>query len=130
MFGTGLAVAAVVLLGVGIRGELHDRGETSGRVTVSGCVFETYAQHGNIYRCDGAFTADGGAFTIPDVTWSNTGRADDGSTVRALVSGPGDTNAELVRESWWRRVLTFGGAIALVGVLVAFIRGQRRLPRR
>jgi ABC-type transporter Mla subunit MlaD len=126
---TVVMVAAIVgLLYVGIRGQVQDNGEHRGTVTVSDCTFLSYGQHVNSYTCQGGFAGDG--FTVPVVTWVNTGKADPGDRLAATVSGPDDTTAHLVVESRSRLVLTVGGAIVFAGILVALWRARLRVVRR
>jgi hypothetical protein len=126
---TVVMVAAIVgLLYVGIRGQLQDNGEHRGTVTVSECTFLTYQLHSNSYTCTGSFAGDG--FTVPVVSWVNTGKADAGDRHAATVSGPDDTTAHLVVESRSRLVLTVGGAILFAVMLVALWRARLRVVRR
>src|ERR1700759_703621 len=67
----GLVVAA----GLG-----RPRGGTR-TVSVTGCDFVAHAMHGDIYRCGGGFTADNQSFTIPYVTFTNSGRLAPGHRV-------------------------------------------------
>jgi uncharacterized Zn-binding protein involved in type VI secretion len=123
-----LLVAGVAgLLTIEVRGLLNDRDQQRGTVTVSGCTFLTYGRHGDTYRCGGRFTT--GAFTVPYVTFNNLGSLDAGDTVAATVSGPGDDTAELVSEGFWRAVVTIGGAILLLGMLIAVWRLPWRTGR-
>ncbi|GAA0714893.1 hypothetical protein Drose_02120 [Dactylosporangium roseum] len=124
---TVLLVAGIAgLLTVAVRGALHDRDQVRGTVTVTGCTFEAYGRHGDTYLCRGRFS---GPFDVPEVMFPNLGELTAGTTVAAAVSGPGDTTADLVSEGYWRLVVTIGGSIALLVILVLVWRTRRHSAR-
>jgi hypothetical protein len=111
-------VAVGGLVGVAWRGHRQDTAGKPGEVEVTGCLFVSYAPHGDIYRCGGRFTADDHSFTIPYVTFKNDGRLGSGRRVAVRVAGPTATTGTEVTESRARLVVTLGGALLLVVVLV------------
>jgi hypothetical protein len=127
---TGVLVVGIVLLvGVAVRGVLRERGEQPGRVTVSGCEFVSYGQHGNNYECHGRFVSKDGRLDVPDVGFPNVGRLAAGTHVSAKLSDPDDTTASTTGESRARVIVTGLGSAVLLGGVVALWRPRRPKQR-
>ena len=116
---TLIVLAAIAGLGnVAWRGHQQDHAGQRGTVEVTGCVFVSYAVHGDIYRCGGTFTADDQSFTIAYVSFSHAGRLGAHRRVTLSVTGPEATTGTEVTESRARIIITLGGAILLAAMLV------------
>jgi hypothetical protein len=120
-----LLTAGAVAMGVNTGQTIaRNTAERHGTITVSSCVLDKYGAHGDIYRCFGDFTADGGSFQVQGVEFSNAGRLPAGARVDGLVSGPGDHTANA--ESNWQ----IGVKSAITLALVAAVAGLAVLWRR
>jgi hypothetical protein len=101
--------------------------ERRGTITVSGCVFHHGGTHGDVYHCDGDFTADDGTVRVRDVGFPHTGRLAPGARVRGLVAGPGDHTANT--ESGWEIGVKLAFTLVLAGATLALLVLWRRVVR-
>jgi hypothetical protein len=129
---TLIVLAAIAgLATVAWRGHEQDDAGRPGTVEVTGCVFVSYALHGDIYRCGGEFSAADQSFTIPYVTFTNSGRIDTGRHVTVRVADRDATTGTETTESRARLLVTLGGAILLAAALAAiwppWLKARRRL---
>jgi hypothetical protein len=129
-FGLGAALLAVAagLGALAVIGVLSQRGQIRGQITVTSCVIATHRLHTVSYACVGTFAADIGDAPDRGVSFHNDGPLRAGDHVAATVSGPGDSTASLVSNSWWRLVVTGGGALMFVVAAALWGLTCRRRP--